>query len=313
MKNFTKMFLAACLSAGFVFSVNAQSVGINADGSVPNPSAGLDVNFTNKGFLPPRLTTVQIEAIVNPADGLQVYNTTVGKLYVFVAEAAMWKEISYGTSTISPPFVCGTSLFSDPRDSKTYNSVQIGTQCWMKENIAWLPSVVGPATGSTSISYYYVYGYDGIDVPTAKATSNFQTYGVLYNWPASLSACPSGWHLPTDDEWCSLATYLDATVNCSATGLTGTDAGGKMKETDFTHWTTPNTGATNTSGFTALPGGYKGANSFTDLGSFGTWWSSSQESSDNSWFRYLIYNSSSISRISSYKAGGFSVRCLKDN
>jgi uncharacterized protein (TIGR02145 family) len=135
---------------------------------------------------------------------------------------------------------CGNS-FMDARDSNIYPTVQIGTQCWMKKNLAYLPSVVGPGTGSETTSYYYVYDYNGTDVSAAKATSNYTTYGVLYNWPAATTACPSGWHLPTDAELNTLETYVVSYINspnpqypCSTseTGWrrcadnSGTDAGG---------------------------------------------------------------------------------------
>lgn len=91
--------------------------------------------------------------------------------------------------------------FTDSRDGKVYNIVTIGKQFWMAENLAYLPSVVDPGTGSYTEPYYSVYGYNGTDVAAAKATENYQTYGVLYNWPAAMTACPEGWHLPSDAEW----------------------------------------------------------------------------------------------------------------
>jgi len=101
------------------------------------------------------------------------------------------------------------NTFKDSRDGKIYKTVTIGEQTWMAENLAYLPRVVGPKTGSNTAPYYYVYGYDGTDVAAAKATKNYQIYGVLYNWPASMNGgassgtnpsdiqgvCPTGWHL----------------------------------------------------------------------------------------------------------------------
>lgn len=104
-------------------------------------------------------------------------------------------------------FICGGS-FQDNRDGQTYNTVQIGAQCWMKQNLKYLPAVVGPGTSSSTTPYYYVYGYTGTSVNTAKATANYQNYGALYNWPASLTACPTGWHLPSDAEWTQLTNYV---------------------------------------------------------------------------------------------------------
>ena len=95
-------------------------------------------------------------------------------------------------------------------DGKVYKVVQIGNQCWMAENLAYLPSVSPPTEGSLIDPYSYVYGYEGTDINEAKTTTNYQTYGVLYNWPATLEACPSGWHLPSDAEWkpCILWSYF---------------------------------------------------------------------------------------------------------
>jgi uncharacterized protein (TIGR02145 family) len=297
MKNFTKMFLAACMITGFALSLNAQSVGINADGSAPNGSAMLDVSSTTKGFLPPRMTTAQIEALADPADGLVVYNTTVGKMYVYVATALLWKEINYGSGILFKS--CG--IITDSRDGKTYNTVIIGTQCWMAQNLAYLPSVVGPGSGSATLPYYYVYGYDGTVVADAKATAIYQTYGVLYNWPASLSTCPTGWHLPTDAEWTTLTTYLG--------GISV--AGGAMKETGTTHWLTPNTDATNSSGFTGLPGGGYYSGPFYYLGSNGTWWSSTAYSS-NAWALVTHYNNGAVNLGNGDHSYGLSVRCVRN-
>ena len=206
------------------------------------------------------------------------------------------------------------NTFTDSRDGKVYKTVTIGEQVWMAENLAYLPSVVGPATESYTDPYYYVYGYDGTSVATAKATTNYQTYGVLYNWPAALSACPPGWHLPSDAEWKQLEMYLGITsAQADATGWRGTAEGGKLKEEGTTHWDSPNTGATNSSGFTALPGGYRGYDGkFYYLGIYGYWWSSTENDTDSAWLRSLYYNFSNVYRSNNSKDYGFSVRCLRD-
>jgi uncharacterized protein (TIGR02145 family) len=193
--------------------------------------------------------------------------------------------------------------FTDDRDGHQYETVQIGNQCWMKENMAYLPDVSPPSNGSQTSPYHYVYGYDGSSVAEAKATGNYQDYGVLYNWPAALTACPEGWHLPTDDEWTILIDYLGG----------GSVAGGKIKETGTTHWNSPNTGATNESGFSGLPGGYYYfGGSFNHLGSFGYWWSYTQYSSSSAWYRRMYYASSNVYRSYYDKTYGFNVRCLRD-
>lgn len=193
--------------------------------------------------------------------------------------------------------------FTDIRDGNVYNWVKIGNQIWMAENLRYLPSVVGPGTGSKTTPYYYVYGYEGTSVAAAKATANYTTYGVLYNWTAACNSCPDGWHLPSDAEWTELTDYLGGT----------SDAGGKLKETGTTHWYSPNTGATNETGFTALPGGYRFNNgSFFDIGHYGDWWSATEDDTSNAWYRYMGYNYSNVNRRDYNKEVGFSVRCVRD-
>ncbi|OFY54599.1 MAG: hypothetical protein A2X22_03185 [Bacteroidetes bacterium GWF2_49_14] len=143
--------------------------------------------------------------------------------------------------------------------------VRIGNLNWMAENLAYLPSVNMPSSASKSSPRYYVYGYSGSDVHEAKTyNQNYTTYGVLYNWTAGNSSCPSGWHLPTHSEWIILSDFL------------GTSAGGKMKESGFTYWVSPNIGASNQAGFTGLPGGDRQDNTFVFLHSFGYFWSDTQ-------------------------------------
>jgi uncharacterized protein (TIGR02145 family) len=112
--------------------------------------------------------------------------------------------------------------FTDDRDGNTYRAVWIGDQCWLAENLRYLPSVSpisersllrpwqSVQNHSQTKPYYYVYGYQGKQVSAAKATANYRNYGGLYNWPAALAACPRGWHLPSDAEWTQLVDYLMA-------------------------------------------------------------------------------------------------------
>lgn len=210
-----------------------------------------------------------------------------------------------------------TGTFIDSRDNTEYSWVQIGEQIWMAENLKYLPSVVGPGTGSNSEAYCYVYGYDGTSISAAKATENYATYGVLYNWTAAMNGaessdanpsgvqgiCPDGWHLPSDAEWTQLTDYLG-----------GEDvAGGKLKEAGTTHWADPNAGANNESGFTALPGGLRYSNGgFYNIGGDGSWWSSTEGNTSNAWYRDLGYSNSDVNRDYDGKSVGFSVRCLRD-
>src|SRR5574344_1588195 len=217
-----------------------------------------------------------------------------------------------------------SGTFTDDRDNKVYKWVKIGDQVWMAENLAYLPSVNMVADGSEDAagSYYYVYGYDGTNVAEAKATDNYATYGVLYNWTAAMNGeassttnpsgiqgvCPAGWHLPSDAEWTELTDYLGGT----------SVAGGKLKaigtiEAGTGLWYADNIGATNETGFTALPGGYRhNLGSFDFLGSDGNWWSATEYNPDDAWCRYVYYDNSTVHRDDNGKEVGFSVRGIRD-
>ena len=173
-----------------------------------------------------------------------------------------------------------TGTFIDSRDSTTYKTVIIGTQTWMAENLNY----------ASNDSWCY------------NDTSKCTTYGRFYTWEAAKKACPTGWHLPSDTEWSTLTTYLG-----------GDDvAGGKLKSTST--WASPNIGATNSSGFTALPGGLTYNNgSFFGIKEDGYWWSSTI---DGQWIlhRSMSYDGSDVETImdDNRSIGGLSVRCLMD-
>jgi len=226
-----------------------------------------------------------------------------------------------GSSLIMGAPCPGIPTFTDSRDGSVYSTVQIGNQCWMAENLKFLPSVVGANTGSENSPHYYVYEYEGTDLNAAKSTTYYQTYGALYNWTAAMNGlpsseanpsgiqgiCPIGWHLPSDAEWTQLIEYLGGT----------SIAGGKLKAT--THWVSPNTGATNETKFTALPGMGRqlllphGYGFFAGGGGhFGLWWSATENYSNTALGRHMIYNLSSVSTMIVYKEEGFSIRCVKD-
>ena len=214
-----------------------------------------------------------------------------------------------GTSWNNISFSCGGD-FIDPRDGNTYSTVLIGSQCWMSKNLAYLPSVVAGATGSETTPYYYVYNYNGTDVATAKNQANYTTYGVLYNYAAALTACPTGWHLPSHDEWTTLERTICTSTTCatdfpydtSTTGWRGTNEGSKLS------FLTLN--GNNSSGFTALMSGDRYTDgSFGTVGSYADFWSSS-EGGAGAWRRYLHTSGSTVYRYTISKAYGFSVRCL---
>jgi len=194
-------------------------------------------------------------------------------------------------------FECGVQV---PHDGYYYSTVQIGDQCWFSENCRYLPEVSPSSEGSETDPYYYVYDYQGTDVEAAKATLNYLTYGVLYNWPAVMTGdiCPSGWHSPSDEEFTELTDFLGGE----------SVAGGKMKS----HFAWYNDGnGTNSSVFTGLPGGYRSSGGFYSGGFSGLWWSAS-ESGSYSWSRELNYYVDDVYRNGSLRYSGFSARCVRD-
>jgi uncharacterized protein (TIGR02145 family) len=209
-----------------------------------------------------------------------------------------------------------TGTFTDSRDGNTYNFVTIGNQVWMSENLKYLPSVNNVANGSEDAagSYYYVYGYDGTNVSAAKATDNYATYGVLYNWTAAMDGeassttnpsniqgvCPTGWHLPSDAEWTELTDELGGE----------SVAGGKLKATE--EWNS-NGNETDDYGFAALPGGVRNGNgAFLGIGGNGGWWSATEDGAAYAWNRVMNSIISNVSRNYNSKELGFSVRCVRD-
>ena len=200
----------------------------------------------------------------------------------------------------------------------------------MKKNLAYLPSVVPPSTGSGTTPYYYVYGYtNGTSVSDAKATTNYSTHGVLYNWPAASTACPYGWKLPDDAEWNVLEQYVVDRIgstnpqyacSTSETGWqrcadnTGTDAGANgvgqaLKESGLGSGVGLGTDLV---GFSSKLSGYRNTDgSFSNVGSRTYFWSS-VEGGSGAWHRRLYTSYSTVYRNAGSKAYGFSVRCLKN-
>ncbi|MCF8360632.1 MAG: fibrobacter succinogenes major paralogous domain-containing protein [Prolixibacteraceae bacterium] len=215
--------------------------------------------------------------------------------------------------------IAGVSTFTDSRDNKTYRTIRIGSQIWMAENLAYLPSVSPPASESRTNPYYYVYDYSGTDVSEAKATANYTTYGVLYNWPAATTACPSGWHLPTKAEWTILEDYL--TDNGYGYGGSGDDIGKSLASTSALWDYSGDAGdvgnylaTNNSSGFGALPGGYRIFNgNFGYICQIGSWWSATEDIYPDVWYRDLSYYSSDFYYDREFRESGLSVRCVRDN
>ena len=262
----------------------AQSVGINADGSAANASAMLDVSSTTKGLLPPRMTTTQRDLILTPATGLVIFNTTTNSLEV--KSSSGWSSLTTKSTT---------AVFLP--------TIVIGTQQWMRGNLDVvtyrngdiIPQVTdATAWGNLTTGAWCYYNNDA---------ANGAIYGKLYNWYAvndSRGLAPQGWHIPTDAEWTILTDKLGGQ----------TVAGGKMRATGTSRWTAPNTGATNESGFTGLPGGsVNEGRQFLYIGDMGMWWSSSQVLEQTASYFELTGSTFIDTTLQRF---GMSVRCLRD-
>ncbi len=201
-------------------------------------------------------------------------------------------------------------------DGNVYKTVQIGNQLWMAENLRTTKFSNGKPIPKTNDKANWKGLMSGGVCFYDDQSANGKTYGALYNWHAvrAQKLCPTGWHVPSDGEWDTLAIALGGT-KIGATHreeIELLDIGGKLKA-DTTLWQNPNTGATNETGFSALPGGYRTSGGAYDLkGSFGYWWSSSISNSYGSFCRFMNYNTSSFYKINLSKTYGFSVRCIKD-
>ena len=319
-----QLFLTAVLCLILQFSSFGQSIKLNNQNDAG--SAMLDVSSPSKGIMIPNVAltgSTDATTIISPAVSLLVYNTaTVSDIL---------PGYFYNSGTIVSPFWTRlvSKAYADLLELrlKAYvdslfnpivqpSSVTIGNQIWKDKNLdvstyrdgTVIPKVDDDSTWSTLTTGAYCY-YNN------DSTTYAAIYGKLYNWYAVVgihdndantpnkTLAPEGWHVPTDVEWTTLTDTLG--------GLSV--AGGKMKEAGLAHWASPNTGATNESGFAGLPGGGRGSSgAFSGIGFDGYWWSSTESYTADAWIRGLSYGYGNVGRYVSGKGSGFSVRCLRD-
>lgn len=270
------MIFSAC-NASF-----AQNVGIGTNN--PHPSAVLELQDNTRGFLPPRMTFDERNSINNPIQGLIIYCTDCGpgggEPQYFDGKNWLLFNGSYG----NPP------------------SVRIGQQIWMKKNLDvsfysngdTIPQVTDPTEWANLTTGAWCYQY------------NYLTgFGKLYNWYAVTDPrglAPLGWRVPSGIDFDSLVNYLGGY----------SVAGGKLKDT-IGYWQSPNVGATNSSGFSGLPGGYLGANGvFQAVYQIGYFWTTRDGNANDAWVFDLPYFDSYAGYYTSNKKNGFSVRCIKN-
>jgi uncharacterized protein (TIGR02145 family) len=185
-------------------------------------------------------------------------------------------------------------------DGNVYKTVKIGNQLWMAENLKTTRYRNGDPIPNVADNTEWENLTTG-----AYSTYNL-SYGRLYNWYAvsdGRNVCPAGWHIPSKTEWEQLSSFLGGTAV----------AGGKMKEAGYSHWNSPNTGATNESGFTALGGGARSSNGlFNNFGYTALWWCSTPDLSKYAWAWFVNSDNTSLNTGVDYNTGGYALRCLKD-
>ena len=275
------------------YALYANSSG-NAQAATPNLAAVLAVNNG--------ANNLQIKNVADPTEN----QDAVTKSYLNSQVAQLQAQITSLINATTAPMP----------------NVTIGTQVWSSTNLQItsyrdgtpIPQVTDPAAwANLTTGAYCYYNFD----------LNNGIYGILYNWYAVAGIhdndpntpnkilAPTGWHVPSDSEWSTLINFLDPNANGGQNYPN--IAGGKMKETGTLHWVSPNTGASNTSGFTGLPGGTFGGNStFYGINTNGNWWSSTSVNTSDAWYRYINYDNTNAASYFANKTFGLSVRCIKD-
>jgi uncharacterized protein (TIGR02145 family) len=323
MKCFLKIIFIVVLSAGFAAiilsckKITAPTVTTVSVSAIAQTSAVSGGNVTNNGgdevtargvcwSTAQNPTTADSKTTDGSGNGSFISSITGlsdGTTYYVRAYATNSEGTSYGEEI---SFITSITDF----DGNVYQTVKIGTQVWMKENLRTtkyrygfaIPNLTNLTDWASATSGAYCW-YD-------NNITNKNIYGALYNWYAASTGnlCPIGWHVPTDAEWTTLITFLGGE----------TVAGGKLKEAGITHWASPNTGATNKSGFTALPGACRFAGTaldpegFAGIKSGGIWWSASEYDATNAWASSVIFNDSKSFKGYLSKNIGNSVRCIKN-
>jgi uncharacterized protein (TIGR02145 family) len=309
-----KLHLESIKQAYRISGLSQGAYIVNVKGSGFNLSGVLVSNGSeNKAFSIESVNNInrisQTEAVKRETRGSEAtvdMAYSAGDRLKFTGASGSYKtvltDIPASNKTINFNFVACTD-----GDLNIYPVVVIGTQTWMAENLKTtkyndgtaIPNVTVNATWSTLSTGAYA---DYSNTPAVGAI-----YGKLYNWyvvaPTNTKKiCPSGWHVPTDAQWTVLNNYLGGEAL----------AGGKMKETGTTHWLSPNA-ASNESGFTALPGGYRDqSGSFSFFNYYGFWWASTEVSAGFAYYRFIYNTNTSLSAGDNDKHGGFYVRCMKD-
>jgi uncharacterized protein (TIGR02145 family) len=292
----TAITQTTAISGGNITSDGGDSVTVRGVCWSTNPNPVFNDDHTSDGS--------SIGSFVSNVSGLTPTTT-----YYIRAYATNSAGTSYGKElTFITP---ATDLSVTDIDLNVYNTVTIGTQIWMAENLKTTKyndnTEIPLITDNNAWAALTSPGYSWYHNNEASYKTSF---GALYNWyTADFSSnggknvCPLGWHVPSVAEWTTLTTFLGG----------ANVAGGKLKETGSTIWTSPNMGANNETGFSALPGGSRDLYGlFSGIGTYGIWWSVTETDSNYASRIYLDSNDGSAESDNGFKKGGFSIRCLKD-
>ena len=306
---------------------NLASLSTLPVGSITSSSAVSGGNITNNGGSTVTERGICWNTTPNPttanykiASGSGVGNFTVNinglsesTVYYVRAYAVNSAGTAYGNELSFTTTAGGGGIVANPGagvtfNGYTYTSIVLGNgQEWMAENLRTTTYANGDPIPNVTDDNQWEDLTTGAWAHYNNDSQYENPYGKLYNWYTvddPRNVCPTGWHVPTDAEWTVLSDYLGGSAV----------AGGKMKSTGTQYWSSPNTDATNESGFSGLPGGYRNYNvAFYYVDSLGYWWSSTETNSTYAWNRHLDYYNGGVHRHhSNYKKFGYSVRCLRD-
>jgi len=273
----------------FITGSFAQSVGINEDGSQPDSKAQLDLKSSTKGFLPPRLTYENRNAMINPPAGLIIWCSNCGANgEIQVYNGTVWTNFTGGPAST---FVCGKPIM-DSRDGKSYPTVLIGNQCWMAGNLNY-GTLITSSSHQRDNCINEKYCYQDLSANCAVRGANYQWDELMRydDTPGLQGLCPPAWHVPTEVEWNTLFAFY------TNNGF----AGSPLKYSGY-------------SGFNALLGGVSHLNRQWDFNGFATFfWSSTAHGPNKAWSHGMNDYNPSVSFYPSSTANAFSVRCIKDN
>ena len=232
-------------------------------------------------------------------------------------------SVAFGETPNPLAHSCGADSVHNPnltygsitdQEGNVYKTITIGSQEWMAENLKTSIYLNGDAIPVVTDNGQWSDLVSGARCYYNNDNQNDCPYGMLYNWYAVSdvrNVCPTGWHVPTDEDWSLIINYLDPNA---LGGNNSNNAGDKMKNVGFQYWLLLNQNASNSSGFSGLPYGYRSGDNGSSLylGNYGYWWSSSEINLSASWYRLLYFNSGSCTRDYTNKKDGYSVRCLKN-